>query len=52
MAHDEGIDEAKFQGWRKYYNSYTRTGRAGAASITLGLVGVGVLYLLVKPKKK
>lgn len=52
MAHDEGIDESKFQGWRKYYNSYTRTGRAGASAITLGLVAVGVLYLIVKPKKK
>lgn len=52
MAGDDGVDPSKFKGFSKYYNSYTQTGRAGASAITLGVVGVGILYLLLKPKKK
>lgn len=51
MAHDE-VDEAKFTGWRKYYNSHTKTGRAGASAITLGVTGLALLYFILKPKKK
>ena len=49
---DGGVDPSQFKGWRKYYSSYTVTGRAGASAITLGVVGVGLLYLILKPKKK
>lgn len=54
MAGDDlsGVDPANFKGWRKYYNSYTFQGRLYASSITLGVVGIGVLYLILKPKKK
>ena len=47
-----GIDESKFTGWRKYYNSYTDKGRLGASVITLSFIGLGIAYLVFKPKKR
>jgi len=52
MAGNDGVDPSQFKGLSKYYNSHTVTGRAGAAAITLGVVGIGVLYMLLKPKAK
>ena len=48
-----GVDapKEKIPGF-KYYNSVTPTGRAGGAVITLGAVTLGILYLVLKPKKK
>lgn len=48
----EHVDEAKYTGFSKYYNSYTRTGRIGASILTIGATTVLVLALVLKPKKK
>ena len=46
MAH-----EPVYTGWRKYYNSETKLGRATAARLTYGAVAlVFVYYKFIKPK--
>lgn len=48
----EAVDESKFTGFSKYFNSWTDFGRRNVALATLSVVGVGILYLALKPKKQ
>ena len=48
----EAVDESKFTGFSKYFNSWTDFGRRNVALATLSFMGVGILYLVLKPKKQ
>lgn len=45
-------EEAQLKGLSKYFNSITFSGRKNTAMATYGVVGLVILYQLVKPKKK
>ncbi|CAG2122090.1 unnamed protein product [Medioppia subpectinata] len=48
----EPVDESQFTGLSKHFNSWTNYGRRNVSLATLSLVGVGILYLVLKPKKQ
>ncbi|XP_073958295.1 ATP synthase membrane subunit K, mitochondrial [Choristoneura fumiferana] len=48
MAGEEG---AELKGLSKYFNSQTYNGRANVAKATYAVIGVVILYNLIKPKK-
>jgi up-regulated protein 5 len=52
MAGGEHVDESKFTGFARYFNSYTDRGRANVSLMTLSMLGIGILYLVFKPKKQ
>ena len=41
---EEHIDESQFTGMRKYFNSYTNTGRRNYSILTLSVTGALILY--------
>ncbi|XP_034934641.1 ATP synthase membrane subunit DAPIT, mitochondrial [Chelonus insularis] len=41
-----------FTGIKKYFNSTTDYGRANTSKLTLSLLGIAILYNVLKPKKK
>ncbi|XP_044017192.1 uncharacterized protein LOC122858382 [Aphidius gifuensis] len=41
----------KLTGIHKFLNSTTMEGRANVAKLTLGVLGLGIAYLVFKPKK-
>ncbi|BES92908.1 up-regulated during skeletal muscle growth 5 homolog (mouse) [Nesidiocoris tenuis] len=52
MSGENHVDESKFTGLSKYFNSETLRGRANVAKATYAVIGVIILYQMVKPKKK
>lgn len=51
MAGDDAhVDESKFTGFKKYYNSETIRGRANVAKVTYALMALGGLYLYFRKK--
>nr|BAN20356.1 unkown protein [Riptortus pedestris] len=52
MAADPSVDESQFRGIFKYFNGTTNTGRANVAKLTYASIGLVILYLSLKPKKK
>jgi len=51
-AHVDPPEAANLKGFAKHYNAITNQGRFNVGASTLGLVGLGIIYLLLKPKKK
>ena len=51
MAGDSSIDESKFTGWKKYYNSYTPQGRFNVTVSTYAMLGVGMLIWYMSRRK-
>lgn len=52
MAGDSPSDIPELKGIQRYMNSYTNEGRRNIAAFTLSMLGLGVAYLILKPKKK
>ncbi|XP_063216052.1 uncharacterized protein LOC134527363 [Bacillus rossius redtenbacheri] len=54
MAGDEAIppEAAQLKGLAKHFNSITPKGRANVAKATYAVIGVIILYNVLKPKKK
>ncbi|CAG2162956.1 unnamed protein product [Oppiella nova] len=48
----EAVDASKFTGLSKYFNSWTDYGRRNVSLATLSMVGLGILFLVLKPKKQ
>lgn len=52
MAGDAGVDPSQFKGLARYFNASTISGRANIAKATYGVLGLIILYNVVKPSKK
>ncbi|XP_055695831.1 ATP synthase membrane subunit K, mitochondrial [Lutzomyia longipalpis] len=48
----DSAEAAKLSGLSKIFNSTTTTGRANVAKATYASIGLLILYLSLKPKKK
>ena len=52
MAGDSHVDESKFKGLSRMFNSETGRGRANVAMATYAGVGLLIMYFMLKPKSK
>jgi up-regulated protein 5 len=52
MAGGDNPNAPKLTGLAKYFNGETMAGRANVAKATYASIGLLVLYLTLKPKKK
>ncbi|XP_065346298.1 ATP synthase membrane subunit K, mitochondrial [Cloeon dipterum] len=46
------VEDSQFKGLSKIFNSTTMKGRANVGKATYGVVGLIILYNMVKPSKK
>uniref|UniRef100_A0A8D0H0A9 Up-regulated during skeletal muscle growth protein 5 n=1 Tax=Sphenodon punctatus TaxID=8508 RepID=A0A8D0H0A9_SPHPU len=51
MAGPDSGTEHQFTGIKKYFNSYTLTGRRNCVLATYASIGLIVLYFKLRPKK-
>ncbi|XP_028936900.1 ATP synthase membrane subunit DAPIT, mitochondrial [Ornithorhynchus anatinus] len=51
MAGAEADGQYQFTGFKKYFNSYTLTGRRNYVLATYGSIALLILYFKLKPKK-
>lgn len=52
MAGADPPEAANLKGLGKIFNSVTVSGRANVAKATYGVIGLVILYNVLKPKKK